>query len=332
MNILVTGAAGFIGFHLTHRILATTAHRVVAVDNINDYYSPQLKRDRLARLAALAAQVGGEERYVFHRLDIADTAAVAALFATEHFDTVVNLAGQAGVRHSIEAPMDYVAANLTGFANIVEGCRRSKVRHLLYASSSSVYGDQTAVPYRESADTDSPVSLYAATKKSDELMAHSYSHLYGLRTTALRFFTVYGPWGRPDMAPFLFLHNIIAGKPIRVFNHGRLSRDFTYIDDIITAIMLIVERQPATPLPTPPATIYNIGHGSPVSLMRFIAAIERAAKCRAVCEMLPMQPGDVHTTYADTTLLQRDYDFRPAVNIDEGIENFCRWYREYYVD
>lgn len=330
MNILVTGAAGFIGSHLVCRLLSDTDACIVAVDNINDYYSPQLKRDRLARIEAVAADCGGKERYRFCRLDIADSGAVAALFASERFDIVVNLAGQAGVRHSIEAPMEYITANITGFANIIEGCRHSGVAHLVYASSSSVYGDRTDVPYHETDPTDCPVSLYAATKKSDELMAHAYSRLYGLPTTGLRFFTVYGPWGRPDMAPFLFLRDILAGKPISVFNYGHLSRDFTYIDDIVRAVTLIVSCPPAASAGGTPARIYNIGHGSPVSLTDFIAAIERAAGRKAVCRMLPMQSGDVRTTFADTAALQRDYAFRPAVDIDEGIARFCQWYRRYY--
>lgn len=319
MKILVTGAAGFIGFSLTRALLATGRHEIVGIDNLNDYYSPRLKCDRLALLTE-------HEGFRFERIDIAEAPALDALFRAEQPEVVVHLAGQAGVRYSIDNPAAYVSANLVGFANVLECCRHRGVAHLVYASSSSVYGDGGDTPYREDMMTDSPVSLYAATKKADELMAHAYSHLFALQTTGLRFFTVYGPWGRPDMAPYLFLDRIVHGQPIQVFGHGQLSRDFTYIDDIVEGVRLVVEG--GRPAGRALSEVYNIGHSTPVALMDFIRCIERVSGHRAECRMVPMQPGDVRTTCADTSRLVRDYGYRPRTGIDEGIARFYAWYAE----
>lgn len=332
-SYLVTGAAGFIGFHLSRRLLAR-GDQVVGLDNLNDYYDPQLKRDRLAQLK-------GTQGFHFVELDLADQAGMERLFAENEFEVVVNLAAQAGVRYSLTHPHAYVHSNLVGFVNVLEGCRHSGVKHLVYASSSSVYGANTAMPFSVHHNVDHPVSLYAASKKANELMAHTYSHLYELPTTGLRFFTVYGPWGRPDMALFLFTKAILAGEPISVFNHGRMQRDFTYVDDIVEGVVRVCDRVPeADPNwsgdhPDPgtsraPYRIYNIGNNQPVELLRMIEILEDALGKKAEKRMLPMQPGDVPATYADVDDLARDVGFRPATPLEEGVARFVAWYRDYY--
>lgn len=332
-TVLVTGAAGFIGFHLSQRLL-DRGDRVVGLDNLNDYYDVNLKLDRLRQLE-------GRERFRFVRASLEDRKALEELFAGERFDVVVNLAAQAGVRYSLKNPHAYVESNLVGFMNILEGCRHHGVKHLVYASSSSVYGANTAMPFSIHHNVDHPVSLYAATKKANELMAHTYSSLYGLPTTGLRFFTVYGPWGRPDMALFLFTKAILEGRPIDVYNHGRMQRDFTFIDDIVEGVMRVMDR---TPEPNPswsgdrpdpgtsyaPYRIYNIGNNSPVELLTFIETIERCIGKTAEKNFLPLQAGDVPATYADVDDLMNDVGFKPATPIGEGIQRFVAWYREYY--
>ena len=333
MKILATGAAGFIGFHTAQRLLAR-GEEVVGLDNLNDYYDVRLKE---ARLAKLAAQRG----FRFVQLDLADRAGMEELFAREKFRRVIHLAAQAGVRYSLQNPHAYVQSNLVGFMNILEGCRHNAVEHLVYASSSSVYGLNTAMPFSVHHNVDHPVSLYAASKKANELMAHTYAHLYRLPTTGLRFFTVYGPWGRPDMALFLFTKAILAAEPIQVFNQGKMRRDFTYIDDIVEGVLRVTDRVPAPnpewrgdrpdPGTSPaPYRIYNIGNNQPVELERFITAIETALGRTAVREYRPMQPGDVPATYADVDDLMRDTGFRPATPIEEGVRRFVAWYREFY--
>jgi UDP-glucuronate 4-epimerase len=328
----VTGAAGFIGMHTTLRLLAK-GETVVGIDNLNDYYDVTLKEARLARLK--------HPQFEFVRMDIADLAAVESLFARKRFGTVINLAAQAGVRYSLKNPHAYVSTNVQGFLNILEGCRHNGVEHLAYASSSSVYGGNTRMPFSEHDSVDHPVSLYGATKKANELMAHTYSHLYGLPTTGLRFFTVYGPWGRPDMALFLFTRAILEGKPIDVFNHGQMKRDFTYIDDVVEGVVRIAERPPSadagfdTSRPDPavswaPYRIYNIGNHQPVDLMAFIEAIEEALGRKAEKRLLPLQDGDVPATYADTADLTEATGFAPATPVREGVRRFIDWYREYY--
>ena len=333
MRVLVTGAAGFIGFHLARRLL-DEGHHVVGLDSLNDYYDVQLKRDRLALLA-------NAPQFRFVHADLADDATLEALFAAEKFSHVVNLAAQAGVRYSLENPKAYLRANLLGFGNLLECCRQTGVEHLVFASSSSVYGLNTHQPFSESDNVDHPVSLYAASKKANELMAHSYSHLYALPATGLRFFTVYGPWGRPDMALFLFTRAILAGTPIRVFNQGRMRRDFTYIDDIIEGVVRIL-RQPASPDPAwraeapNPATssapwrIYTIGNNQPVELNTFIATLEKALGREALRELLPMQAGDVEATWANVDALHEATGFLPSTPLDVGIGRFVDWYRAYY--
>ncbi|WP_018988013.1 NAD-dependent epimerase [Aromatoleum toluclasticum] len=333
MKILVTGAAGFIGMH-TSEVLLARGDEVVGLDNLNDYYDPQLKLDRLARLTPHPA-------FRFVKLDVADRAGMERIFAEEKFDRVIHLAAQAGVRYSLQNPHAYVDSNLVGFINVLEGCRHSKVQHLVYASSSSVYGGNTKMPFSEHDSVDHPVSLYAATKKANELMAHTYSHLYGLPTTGLRFFTVYGPWGRPDMALFLFTKAILEGLPIDVFNHGKMKRDFTYIDDIVQGVIRtldhVAESDPAfNPLqPDPgrsaaPYRVFNIGNHDPVELMSFIDAIEEAVGRKAEKNFLPMQDGDVPATYADTTELNAWTGFAPATSVKKGVQRFIGWYRSYY--
>ena len=330
-TILITGAAGFIGNFLSQRLLAE-GWRVVGIDNLNDYYDPALKRARLARIAS--------RDFSFVQGDIADRPLMAELFRGQRFQAVVNLAAQAGVRYSLENPNSYVDANLVGFANLLEGCRHSGVGHLVFASSSSVYGGNTSMPFSVHDNVDHPVSLYAATKKANELMAHSYSHLYGLPTTGLRFFTVYGPWGRPDMAYFLFTKAILAGQPIKVFNEGRMKRDFTYIDDIIEGVVRIIDRPP-TPDPAwdrdrpdpgsswAPYRIYNIGNNQQEELMHFIEVLEECLGRKAEKQFLPMQNGDVKETYANIDDLARDVDFRPSTSIETGLKRFVEWYLEY---
>jgi UDP-glucuronate 4-epimerase len=325
MAILVTGAAGFIGFFLSKRLLAE-GHHVYGIDNLNAYYSVQIKRDRLAQLQA-------QPRFTFEQMDLSDREAMARLFQTESFDCVVHLAAQAGVRYSLENPHAYGDSNLTGFLNILEGCRHQAVPHLVFASSSSVYGANRKVPFSTKDNVDHPVSLYAATKKANELMAHAYSHLYGIPMTGLRFFTVYGPWGRPDMAYFKFVDAIAQGKPIQVYNHGKMKRDFTYVDDVVEGIVRVMARapQPGASIPDgPPYKVYNIGNNSPVELLTFIEVIEAAMGKPAEKVMMPMQPGDVPATYADVDDLMADVGFRPNTPLAEGIARFVDWYREYY--
>lgn len=338
MKILVTGAAGFIGFHTVRR-LAERGDEIVGFDNINDYYAVELKHARLAESGiGDAASLAGHtlvqsslySNYRFVRADLGDKAFVDSLFAAEKFDAVIHLAAQAGVRYSIENPYAYVQSNVVGFLNILEACRHFPVRHLVYASSSSIYGLNEKVPYSEADMTDRPVSFYAATKKSDELMAHAYSKLYGIPVTGLRFFTVYGPWGRPDMSPSLFLGAILEGRPIRVFNHGNMFRDFTYIDDIVTGVCAVVSVPPAANDYGVAAAVYNIGNSEPVALKDFIGAIEKAAGREAVKEFTEMQPGDVFRTYADTSALERDFGYKPSTALQDGIDRFCEWYREYH--
>jgi UDP-glucuronate 4-epimerase len=344
MAVLVTGAAGFIGAAVCQQLLAR-GDRVVGVDNLNAYYDPALKRARLQRLAAQAAASGnrsaGPRAWTFHQLDIADGAAMAELFAAVRPRAVIHLAAQAGVRYSLENPGAYVQSNLVGMGHILEGCRHQQVEHLVYASSSSVYGGNRNLPFSERQPVNHPVSLYAATKKANELMAHTYSHLYGLPATGLRFFTVYGPWGRPDMAPMLFAKAILAGEPIRVFNHGQMRRDFTYIDDIVEGVIRCLDK-PATADPAfdaaapDPATswaphrLFNIGNAQPEELLAFIALLEQALGREAIRQLEPMQPGDVVATAADTSALEAWVGFRPATPLAEGVGRFAAWYRSFY--
>lgn len=333
MKVLVTGAAGFIGFHVCSRLLER-GDEVVGVDNLNSYYEVSLKQARLQQLARFS-------RFRFIKADIAERTAMADLFESERFDRVVHLAAQAGVRYSLENPHAYADSNLVGFLNVLEGCRHSAVEHLVYASSSSVYGSNETMPFSVHDNVDHPVSLYAATKKANELMAHSYSHLYQLPVTGLRFFTVYGPWGRPDMSPFLFVRAILEGTPLKVFNHGRHRRDFTYIDDIVEGVVRVLDR-PAAPnadwsgLQPDPATarapyrVYNIGNSEPVELLAYIELIEKALGKTTEKILLPLQPGDVEHTYADVSDLERDVGYRPQMAIAEGIERFVAWYRDFY--
>ena len=343
MKILVTGAAGFIGFHIARRFLGR-GDSVVGIDNLNSYYPVELKCARLAELgirdaaSTLAESRRGDGSYPapsrfcgkfrFYLCDIADKEVLPAVFERERFDVVVNMAAQAGVRHSIEAPFEYSDSNLVGFLNVLECCRRFRVSHLVYASSSSVYGDRRdlcACP----AGSDSPVSLYAATKKAGELMAYSYSRLYGIPATGLRLFSVYGPWGRPDMAPSIFAGAILGGKPLKVFNGGDMTRDFTYIDDAVEAVLRVVDNPPVSveDAESAPSRLYDVGRGAPVALMDFIGEMESACGRKACLEMLPMQPGDVRSTSADTAPLERDYGFRPKVAISEGVAKFVDWYK-----
>jgi UDP-glucuronate 4-epimerase len=333
MRVLVTGAAGFIGYHVSERLLAR-GDEVIGIDNLNDYYDPALKRARLDNLL-------GRKLFAFERVDIAEQAGVADLFVRHKFDRVVHLAAQAGVRYSIENPQAYVQSNLVGFANILEGCRRNEVGHLVFASSSSVYGANTTVPFRAGDHTDHPVSLYAATKKANEVLAHSYAHLYRLPVTGLRFFTVYGPWGRPDMAYFSFTQKILSGAPIDLFNNGNHARDFTYIDDIVEGVVRTLDSvatpsgdwsplKPDPAISSAPYRLYNIGNNSPVQLIDFVGAIENATGLKAKTNLLPMQAGDVEQTFADIDALSADVGFRPSTTIEDGIEKFVRWYRSYY--
>ena len=333
MKVLLTGVAGFIGMHVAERLLAR-GDEVVGIDNLNDYYDPQLKRDRLSRLQ-------DRKGFRFVRLDVADRDGMAACFRETEAERVVHLAAQAGVRYSLENPHAYVDSNLVGFMNILEGCRHHQVQHLVYASSSSVYGGNTRMPFSEHDSVDHPVSLYAASKKANELMAHTYSHLYNLPTTGLRFFTVYGPWGRPDMALFLFTKAMLEGRPIDVFNHGRMRRDFTYVDDIAEGVVRTLDR---VALPDPgfdsqrpdpgrshaPFRVFNIGNHDPVDLLVFIQAIEDALGIKAQMNLLPMQDGDVPATYADTTELRTWTGFAPTTPVPVGIGRFVDWYRRYF--
>jgi UDP-glucuronate 4-epimerase len=333
MKILVTGAAGFIGMHVA-QILLARGDTVVGIDNLNDYYDPQLKHDRLARLTPLPG-------FRFAKLDVADREGMARVFADEKFDRVVHLAAQAGVRYSLVNPQAYIDSNVVGFTNILEGCRHQRVQHLVYASSSSVYGGNTAMPFSEHHNIDHPVSMYAATKKANELMAHTYSHLFALPTTGLRFFTVYGPWGRPDMALFLFTKAILEGRAIDVFNHGQMVRDFTFVDDIAEGVVRVLDR-PATPDPAfdaaapdpahsnAPYRVFNIGNNDPVRLMEFIEAIETTIGRTAQKNFLPLQDGDVPATFADVTELAAWTGFTPATPVRDGVGRFVQWYRSYF--
>ncbi|MCK3683125.1 NAD-dependent epimerase/dehydratase family protein [Maribellus sp. YY47] len=332
MKILVTGTAGFIGFHLVNQLVRQDVE-VVGIDNINDYYSPDLKFARLAEAgvsdeaAAWNKKVASSRypNYSFVRMKLEDREQLNRLFETEKFDLVCNLAAQAGVRYSIENPQAYIDSNIVGFANILEACRHHNIQHLVYASSSSVYGNSSKMPLSTTDAVDNPVSLYAATKKSNELMAHTYSHLYGFATTGLRFFTVYGPWGRPDMAYFSFTKNILDGKPIKVFNQGELYRDFTYIDDIVDGIIKILNSKPKTPY-----KVYNIGNSTPVKLVDFIGTIETALGKEAAKEYVEMQPGDVYKTFADVSDLENDFGYAPDTPLEKGIGQFVKWYVDYY--
>lgn len=333
MPTLITGAAGFIGFHTALRLCGQGVE-VVGIDNLNDYYDVSLKRARLEQLQGFA-------NFRFIELDLADRAGMAALFAEHGFEAVIHLAAQAGVRYSLDNPLAYADSNLVGHLTVLEGCRHAKVKHLIYASSSSVYGMNSKMPFAVSDAVDHPVSLYAASKKANELMSHTYSHLYGLPTTGLRFFTVYGPWGRPDMALYKFTKAMVSGQPIDVYNQGQLSRDFTYIDDVVEGIVRLIDKPPqANPQwqveqgsageSSAPYRIYNIGNGSPVQLMDFIQALEQALAITANKRMLPMQPGDVLATWADTEDLFRAVGYKPQVSVAEGVRRFVDWYRGYY--
>jgi UDP-glucuronate 4-epimerase len=331
--LLVTGAAGFIGFHLSN-LLLSKGFQVIGVDNINDYYDPRLKEDRLAILQQ-------HSNFVFHKIDIKDKADVDKLFETYKPEYVVNLAAQAGVRYSLKNPYAYIDSNILGFLNILEACRKYPPKHLIYASSSSVYGGNKVVPFSTRHNVDHPVSLYAATKKSNELMAHVYSHIYGIPTTGLRFFTVYGPWGRPDMAYFTFTKNIIEGIPIKLYNYGKMERDFTYIDDIVEAIYRLLdvipqpkkdwdERTGDISESFAPYKVYNIGNSRPIQLERFVSILEEKIGRKATKEYVEMQPGDVLSTYADVSDLEKAIGFAPRTPIEEGLERFVSWYKEYY--
>ncbi len=331
MKFLLTGAAGFIGFH-TARRLCLAGHEVVGIDNLNDYYSVDLK---LARLGLL----DGHPNFKFEKIDIADRDRTQALFKEHRFERVIHLAAQAGVRYSLENPDVYADSNLIGFLNILEGCRHSEIAHLVYASSSSVYGMNSKLPFSTSDAVDNPVSLYAATKRANELMAHTYSHLYGLPTTGLRFFTVYGPWGRPDMAPFKFTKSILSKEPIDIYNNGEMSRDFTYIDDVVEGLVRIQDCLPPTHeasvdgaqgAKATPAKIYNLGLGSPVRLLDFVGCIESATGVEALKNFMPMQPGDVPQTWADVSEFSKRVDFQPSTTLSVGVKNFVEWYRQYY--
>jgi UDP-glucuronate 4-epimerase len=321
-TILVTGAAGFIGFYVARQLLAE-GRNVIGLDNLNNYYDPALKQARLNILRE-------DSRFSFVQADLADRPSMGQLFAKHRFALVVHLAAQAGVRYSIDHPHAYADANLQGFLNVLEGCRHHECRHLVYASSSSVYGANAKLPFSVDDRTDHPVSLYAATKKANELMAHSYSHLYRLPTTGLRFFTVYGPWGRPDMAIFTFAKAIVEGRPIKLFNHGKMRRDFTYIDDVTRVTSRLIDHVPQGTEVGAPARVYNVGNNQPEELMHVVAVLEKELGRKAVKEMLPMQPGDVMETFADVGDLMRDVGFRPQTSIEDGIRNFVAWYRDHY--
>ncbi|WGD55431.1 SDR family NAD(P)-dependent oxidoreductase [Bradyrhizobium sp. CB1650] len=322
--ILVTGAAGFIGFHVARQLLGE-GRRVVGLDNLNSYYDPALKRARLELLR-------GDRGFSFVQADLVDREATAALFVEHRFATVVHLAAQAGVRYSIDHPHAYVDSNLQGFLNVLEGCRNNGCRHLVYASSSSVYGANTKLPFAVADRTDHPMSLYAATKRANELIAQSYSHLYRLPVTGLRFFTIYGPWGRPDMAMFLFVNAIVEGRPIQLFNHGRMRRDFTYIDDVTRVVSKLIDRVPADnpAAANAPSRVYNVGNHRPEELMHVVGLLERELGRTAIKDLLPMQPGDVLETFADIGDLMRDTGFAPSTPIEHGVRNFVAWYRDYF--
>lgn len=332
-TVLLTGAAGFIGFHVAQRLLSG-GRKVLGVDSLNNYYDPKLKQARLNIL-------GNHRDFTFVKLDLANRADSKSLFEQQRPSIVIHLAAQAGVRHSLQHPHAYVDANLEGFTNVLEGCRRNGCKHLVFASSSSVYGANKKLPFSVQDNVDHPINLYAASKKANELMAHAYSHLYGIPATGLRFFTVYGPWGRPDMAMFIFARAILAGEPIKLFNHGRMRRDFTFVDDVSQAIVRLIDRPPQRrpewdanhPDPSSssaPWKIYNIGNNHPEDLMQVVELLEKEFGRTAIKEMLPMQPGDVEATYADVADLERDIGFRPSTSIEDGIASFAKWYREYH--
>ena len=350
MKILLTGSAGFIGFHLAKRLLER-GDEVVGIDNINDYYDVKLKYARLLELGISMKDnhfTWGEkvhsttyEKHTFIKMDLADTESIYTLFEEEQFDAVCNLAAQAGVRYSLENPHTYIQSNIVGFMNILEACRYNGVNNFCYASSSSIYGLNKSQPFKTSDHTDHPVSIYAATKKSNEVMAHTYAHLYGIATTGLRFFTVYGPWGRPDMAPMLFTDAILNHRPINVFNHGKMSRDFTYIDDIVEGIVKVIDNpakvdkdfdalHPDPSHSSAPYRIYNIGHNSPLPLMTFIETLEEALAMKAEKNFMEMQDGDVVATYADVSALMQDFNYKPNTTLDTGIKNFVNWYKAFY--
>ena len=344
MNILVTGSAGFIGFHLTKKLLQL-GNTVTGIDNLNDYYDVELKLNRLKETGIssdglqwnLAKSSSVYKNYSFIKMNLEDDVKLNQLFVTSNFDVVCNLAAQPGVRYSLDNPRAYINSNIVGFLNILEACRHNKIEHLVYASSSSVYGNSDKMPLSVDDRVDNPISLYAATKKSNELMAYTYSHLFNIHTTGLRFFTVYGPWGRPDMAPALFANAITKGETIKVFNHGNLERDFTYVDDIIEGIVRVITKKPLTEkkntsvnLDETQYSIYNIGNGNPVKLMDFIENMENALNKKAIKEFVPMQPGDVVKTFADVNSLKNDYDYAPNTSLNEGIEKFVKWYKNYY--
>ncbi len=348
MKILVTGTAGFIGFHLALKLL-DRGDEVIGLDNINDYYDVNLKYARLEELGIKKEEISSNKlvsstkypKHKFIKMDLANTNDINALFEIEKFDAVCNLAAQAGVRYSIENPHAYIDSNVKGFMNILEACRHNDVKNLSYASSSSVYGLNKSQPFKTSDHTDHPVSLYAATKKSNEMMAHTYAHLYGIQCTGLRFFTVYGPWGRPDMAPMLFADAILNDRAIKVFNHGNMSRDFTYVEDIVDGIIKVIDNpassskefnaeNPSPDISSAPYRVYNIGNNAPVSLMEFIETLEDKLQIEAKKNFLPMQPGDVVSTYADTNDLIKDFDYKPDTKLADGIEQFVLWYKEFY--
>ncbi|WP_302305030.1 GDP-mannose 4,6-dehydratase [Culturomica massiliensis] len=337
MYIFITGTAGFIGSFLTEA-LTSRGHRVYGIDSINDYYDINLKKARLEKCGISQPQYGREIRsvtlpgYIFRQMDLCDKTQLNEILANNHFDCMINLAAQAGVRYSLKNPEAYIQSNICGFLNLLEGCRNHNCPRLIYASSSSVYGNSQNVPFNEAEQVDHPVSIYAATKKSNELMSYTYSHLYKIHTIGLRFFTVYGPYGRPDMAPILFAGSIAADRPIRIFNNGKLARDFTYIDDIIEGIVKITEHPEQASEDTAgiPAVIYNIGHGSSMQLMDFIHILERNLGKEAQKEYVGMQPGDVYQTWADTRKLERDFHYKPTTSLEEGITRFAQWYKEYY--
>lgn len=348
MKILVTGTAGFIGFHVANKLVAE-GHTVVGIDSINNYYDVTLKSNRLAEAGFEASLIAYNSKvqsckysnYSFIQLQLEDAASLQLLFTIEKFDIVINLAAQAGVRYSLTHPSAYVNSNIVGFANLLECCRHFGIKHLVYASSSSVYGLNEQVPFATTHSTNHPASLYAATKKSNELMAHVYSHLFNMPVTGLRFFTVYGPWGRPDMAPFLFTDAILHEKPIKVFNNGDMMRDFTYVDDVVEAIVRVIEAAPApnsnwdaanpdASTSSAPYKLYNIGNHQPVALIDFITCIEKVTGKKAKKEMLPIQPGDVQATFADVSGLENDFNFKPFTPLEKGIENFVNWYKNYY--
>ena len=337
MRILITGTAGFIGFHLVKRLLLFNQYEIVGLDNINDYYDVELKFDRLKETGILNKEIEYGKliqsetftKYRFVKANLEDQKLLENLFEKEKFDIVINFAAQAGVRYSIENPRIYINSNIAGFMNVLECCRHNDIKHLIYASSSSVYGNNSKVPFSERDNVDYPISLYAATKKANELMAHTYSYLYHLPTTGLRFFTVYGPWGRPDMAPILFAEAITEEKPIKIFNNGDLSRDFTYIDDIIEGVVRVINHIPDENTQQSYYQVFNIGHSQPVQLMDFIHTMESAIEKKAILEMYPMQQGDVKTTYADTTNLECAVEYKPTTNLKDGLESFVEWWKKY---